>query len=976
MTDQETHHKTPSKQSIIKNFTLTLAASLIIVAIIMIFGGYISSASKANTELKNKADERFAILTEILQTPMWNYSEREIITIGNAYFQDEITSSITIGDNNGKIIFHKEKTDEIPLFIHQSPILYNGQDIGFVKFSASGAYLEKLKKSFLVSLLTTEALVLLVTLIIAGFTLQHYLKKSISGFIDSVNEFVGGNESAFDEGTEYIEFAHLVQTLKSMRKDIAAHGEAVIKSEAQLNAFFNQSPIGMVIYDAEGRHIKINETLTRTSGISAEAHIGKTMHDLLPTDIADNADSVRKKIMETGEAISWELSGIFPEASTKEQFLLNTFFPIPGPDGKPVGVGGSVVDISEIKKIQKQLEFLNIDLEKRILARTADLEQSNEYLNTIIDESPVGIAIYSQDGQCIRANETLAKQVGCTVTELEKQNYTELQSWKKSGMLDAAESAIKNGKLTNVSTNFVTTFGRNASFNCYYSPLVSGGEKHLLMMVADQTAIKQAEEYARSVHKQLMTAIESMEDGFVLFDADDKMVLCNNRFKSIYHEVEDVLIHGTSFEEMLRAGVNCGIVDLGGMDAEEWIAQRLRQHLQGDNVGEQKLTNGQWIRISERATEDGGVVGMRADITSIKNYELAINQFKETLDRTLDSVFMFDPDTFKFTYVNQGAINQLGYDEDTLLKMHTFDVKPEYTESEFRKIATEVINKPPHTKTFETLHQHKDGHNIPVEIFLQYIDGKNGNSRFVAIVRDIAERKELHEQLIQSSKLATLGEMATGVAHELNQPLNVIRMAAQNIKRKVSKNEADTVYLNDKLDKISGQVIRAAAIIDHMRIFGRKSGSEPVNINPVDSINSAIVRLSSIKVTVDADPACRQIIGHEVQMEQVMLNLASNARDALITKGGIDGNISITVRDLAPVDKIQIIFSDNGGGIPADALNRLFEPFYTTKEIGKGTGLGLSISYGIISEMGGDIRAENTADGAKFIIDLPVVNIA
>lgn len=968
-----------SQKSILKNFTIILAVSLLGIATIIVVGAYISSTSKANAELKRMANVRFVMLQEILQTPVWNYSQREIEIIGELYFDDEITSTITIGDENGKILFHKEKENESSLFIHQAPITYNGKDIGFVRYSASEVYLSVLKKNFLYSLVATELLILFSTLIISGLALRYFLRKSFLSFSEAVNDFARGNENAFIDKVEYTEFTPIINAMKKMREEITAHSEAVIKSEAQLNAFFAQSPIGMVIYDADGRHVKINETLSKASGISVEAHIGKTIYELLPSDVAADADGVRKKIMETGEAVSWELSGVLPEASNEKQYFLNTFFPIPGPDSKPIGVGGSVVDISEIKKIQKQLEILNIELEKRVLARTQDLAEANEFLNTIFEKSPIGIAIYAEDGQCIRANEILSKQTGGTVSDLEKQNYMEIQPWKKSGMFDAAQTAMQTGSPTTINANITTTFGREASFSCYFAPLVMDEEKHLLMMVADKTAIRKAEDYAINVHKQLMTAIESMEDGFVLFDADDKLVLCNERYKSIYSEISDVLIHGNSFEEIVRAGIKRGLIDLNGVDDEQWIATRVKQHRQGDNVDEQKLSNGRWIRISERPTEDGSVVGLRSDITKIKNYELAVNQFKETLDRTLDSVFMFDPDTLKFTYVNQGAISHLGYDEGKLLAMHPYDIKPEYSENEFKKLTKKIIKNAPHAITFETIHKRKDGGVIPVEIFLQYIASGDGSSRFVAIVRDISDRKELYEQLIQSSKLATLGEMATGVAHELNQPLNVIRMAAQNIKRKVAKNDADNEYLNDKLDKISGQVVRAAAIIDHMRIFGRKSGSEPTHINPVDSVNSVLemlgeqLRLSGIYVKIDADDNCRKILGHEVQMEQVMLNLLSNARDALLGRGGIDRNITISIADMGAEDKVEIVVCDNGGGIPTESLKRLFEPFYTTKEVGKGTGLGLSISYGIISEMGGEITAENINDGACFTVTVPAV---
>ncbi len=246
----------------------------------------------------------------------------------------------------------------------------------------------------------------------------------------------------------------------------------------------------------------------------------------------------------------------------------------------------------------------------------------------------------------------------------------------------------------------------------------------------------------------------------------------------------------------------------------------------------------------------------------------------------------------------------------------------------------------------------------------------------LGVVQDITEAKTMQAQLIQSSKMAILGEMATGVAHELNQPLNIIRMAVNNIQRKSVKNAAGPQYLSDKLEKIDNQIVRASAIIDHMRIFGRKSGRTPMPLGPKQIVESTLglvgeqLRLANIEVVSEIPDDCHCIVGHQVQVEQVLLNLIGNARDSLENSEGENKRISITVGESG--EFVYIALEDNGGGIDPDVLPRIFEPFYTTKEVGKGTGLGLSISYGIINDMGGTITASNTEDGARFVISLPL----
>ena len=153
------------------------------------------------------------------------------------------------------------------------------------------------------------------------------------------------------------------------------------------------------------------------------------------------------------------------------------------------------------------------------------------------------------------------------------------------------------------------------------------------------------------------------------------------------------------------------------------------------------------------------------------------------------------------------------------------------------------------------------------------------------------ERKESAAQIIQASKLATLGEMATSVAHELNQPLSIIRMAAENSRRKMSKESVAVEYLTDKLQRIEEQTARAAAIIDHMRMFGREATEEPALIDPRNVVTNALdlmgeqLRLAGIEVVTEFPEDSSCVLGHIIQMEQVVINLLTNARDAMSEKG-------------------------------------------------------------------------------------------
>ena len=249
------------------------------------------------------------------------------------------------------------------------------------------------------------------------------------------------------------------------------------------------------------------------------------------------------------------------------------------------------------------------------------------------------------------------------------------------------------------------------------------------------------------------------------------------------------------------------------------------------------------------------------------------------------------------------------------------------------------------------------------------------------LVQQDEERKEASAQIIQASKLATLGEMATSVAHELNQPLNIIRMAAWNSRRKLAQGDSDAQvanfeYLDAKLERIEGQISRASQIIDHMRMFGREAREDLEPIDPTKAVTNALdlmgeqLRLADIKVSTSLPAGGAMVMGHSIQLEQVILNLLTNARDAIGQRlGVVKGAIELCA--IASGSEVTITCADNGGGIPDGIISRIFEPFYTTKEVGQGTGLGLSVTYGIIRDMNGAISAENTDKGACFTIKLP-----
>jgi C4-dicarboxylate-specific signal transduction histidine kinase len=238
------------------------------------------------------------------------------------------------------------------------------------------------------------------------------------------------------------------------------------------------------------------------------------------------------------------------------------------------------------------------------------------------------------------------------------------------------------------------------------------------------------------------------------------------------------------------------------------------------------------------------------------------------------------------------------------------------------------------------------------------------------------ELRDKQEQLVQAGKLATLGELTTGVAHELNNPLNNIGLYVGNMIDRLHMGELGTEAALEDLSKAMEQVRKATEIITHLRTFGRAAPVtfEPVHVDEVIeralSLMQEQLRLRGIDVELDLCPDKLVLHGNPIQLEQVFINLLTNARDALEEVPAERKKIRIV--SSLDRDRIRIVFSDTGPGIPTDIAKRVFDPFFTTKEVGTGTGLGLSITYSIVKEHGGEISLSRTpGGGATFTVEMP-----
>jgi len=379
------------------------------------------------------------------------------------------------------------------------------------------------------------------------------------------------------------------------------------------------------------------------------------------------------------------------------------------------------------------------------------------------------------------------------------------------------------------------------------------------------------------------------------------------------------------------------------------------------------------IELSATALVVGGeqqFLGVVRDITEQVRSQQEIQQFKSTLDRTMDCVFMFRPDTLKFFYVNEGAKAQIEYSEDELKQMTPVDLKPNFTEQEFRTVVQPLIDGPEHITRFETIHRSKSGRNMPVEIFLQYMPRtEHDEDRFIAIVRDISERKKVDRMK---------REFIASVSHELRTPLTSIRGAIGMIRSGAIGEVSEKT--KKMLDVANNNADRLIELVNDLLDFeGLQSGKMTLNIASHE-MNSVVAK-AVLELTPFAEKHGVELIfspGTEIRADvddfrigQVVTNLISNA--VKFSKSG--SKVKLKVENLG--EQVKITVADKGAGIPAHYHIDLFERFtqasgHDAREKG-GTGLGLAISKSIIDYHGGIITFETeVGKGSSFYVTLPI----
>lgn len=434
------------------------------------------------------------------------------------------------------------------------------------------------------------------------------------------------------------------------------------------------------------------------------------------------------------------------------------------------------------------------------------------------------------------------------------------------------------------------------------------GDMAKALKVFRDTAVEVQETNLREIRetrRRLIDAIESMSEGLSLYDADDRLVVCNTRYRQIlYPGMHDVVTPGTPYETILREAAESGLISDAEGNLDDWVRNRLSKHRDPGEPHVQQRGDGRWVRINERKTEDGGTVAVYTDITDDREREQELREAKEQAERALEDL----------------------------------------------------------TQT--------------------------------------------QQSLIHAEKMASLGQLTAGVAHEIKNPLNFVKNFAETseeiieeLKEGLEKSlagfdqntrediEDQFDVLKNFLSKISEHGKRADGIVESMLAHAREGSGqpEPTDLNALVEETLALTYHSvraehdnfNLELEKDFDPSMEALEVDPQEITRVMLNLIGNACYALHERKSTEKDpdyrptLIVGTKDLG--DRVQVRVRDNGTGIPDSVKEEIFNPFYTTKPTGEGTGLGLSLSYdAVVQQHHGQMDVESKeGEYTEFIITLP-----
>ena len=730
-----------------------------------------------------------------------------------------------------------------------------------------------------------------------------------------------------------------------------------------LNDAIESIPNGFAIYDAEERLTLCNTAYAAMYGKAPADLIGEGSVELLRAAMPKIKSLDGRAVAESDRSAEG-LNQRIREATLRplEAELTNGRWIMV--TGHPTADGGTV--------------FIRTDITRAKQTEAAAREREQHY-RRIVEAQPLPVWMADLDSGTILYESAAAARLfghGSPVAAGRnvRDHYANLQDRE-----DIARQLRETGALDNDEVQLKKEDGEVFWVSATSRLLVIDRRAVVITSMIDLTERKQREAELRQARETLEDAIESLSEGFALYDADDRLVMCNQRYRDYNRESADLLVPGMKWQDFIRAGAERGqYLDALGR-TQEWLDERTKLRGKWSGRLEIEQADGRVFEVSNQRTRNGGIVVTRTDISHRKAIERVLRESENLIRHVLEAA----PMPVAMSRAKDGEIIYESPASAALFYRGPKPVGPNrtltrYVDVEDRDRYLALLHEQGFVQDFELQLKGGDGKAFWATMSGRLIDYK-GEQVIVSSHLDLTERRAVEaemarqrEALHQSEKLTALGSLLAGVAHELNNPLSVVVGQALLLQETVSDPK-----IVKRATKIGAAADRCARIVRAFLAMARKRPPERAEVDLNDLLTSIVemlaysLRTESIELMVDLAAGLPSVWGDADQLNQVFVNLLVNARQALADSEGTR-MIAVSSEYDAARERICVRVADSGPGIADDIRSRIFDPFFTTKEVGVGTGIGLSVSYGIVESHQGTILVQSEpGQGATFVVELP-----